>query len=203
MSSESPFQSLGQGGVTLRPATLDDIPAALRLMDIAVDWLVKRGQPGQWGTEKPSEDPARVEHATQFVESGGTWIAVDNTASPKSGESGEELSIINSVVGVLTVGKANPYVEPATDPELYINFLITDRASSGKSIGTLLLDKARGLAREAGVSLLRVDCYAGGSGGLVRYYESQGFEKTDAFEIKDWPGQILIQRLNIGNKSGG
>lgn len=182
-------------GVTLRPGTVEDVPAMLRLMDIATAWLVKKGQTGQWGTERHSTNPDRIKQATELAESGGTWIAVDtNYSPPKSGD--EELSVINGVVGAITLGQANHYVQPATEPELYVKYLASDRASSGKGIGTLLLEKARALAREAGVSLLRLDCYAGGSGGLVRYYESQGFKRMEAFEAKGWPGQVLIQRLD-------
>lgn len=196
------------GGVALRPGTVDDVPAMLRLMDIATAWLVKRGQTGQWGagTERHAENPARIRQATEMAGSGGMWIAVDadspssqtedGVSADSSGGEDAELSIINGVVGALAVGQANAYVQPATEPELYVQFLATDRASSGKGIGALLLEKARALAREAGVGLLRVDCYAGGGGGLVRYYESQGFERREAFEIEGWPGQVLVLRLD-------
>lgn len=184
-------------GVTLRPGTVEDVPAMLRLMDIATAWLVKKGQTGQWGTERHSTNPDRIKQATELAESGGTWIAADtNYSPPKSGGEDEELSVINGIVGAITLGQANHYVQPATEPELYVKYLASDRASSGKGIGTLLLEKARALAREAGVSLLRLDCYAGGSGGLVRYYESQGFKRMETFEAKGWPGQVLIQRLD-------
>ncbi|UKZ75469.1 hypothetical protein TrVFT333_003154 [Trichoderma virens FT-333] len=175
MSSGSAPQKTAVDGVILRPGTVEDVPAMLRLMDIATDWLVKRGQTQQWGTgaERHSENPRRIKQATEFTESGGTWIAVDTnslssrTEDGSSGDGGEneQLSIINGVVGAISVGKAHSYVQPATEPELYVQFLATDRASSGKGIGTLLLEQARTLARKAGVSLLRVDCYAGGSGG--------------------------------------
>ena len=152
--------------------------------------------------------PARIKQATEKAESGGTWIAVDTNSSSSRTEDGssggevdspyqstdksrgedKELPIINGVVGALTVGQANPYVQPATEPELYVQFLISDRASSGKGISTLLLEQARTLARKAGVSLLRVNCYAGGGGRLVRSYESQGFERMETFEIDGWPG---------------
>ena len=64
----------------------------------------------------------------------------------------------------------------------------------------MLLDHARELAREAGVGLLRVDCFAGGDGALVRYYEKQGFTRDVEFAVprvndSDWPGQVLVQRL--------
>jgi len=216
MSTGSVPGKVAIDGVTLRPGTVEDVPAMLRLMDIATDWLVKKGQTGQWGTERHSDNPARIKQATEFAESGGTWIAVDTNSSSSRTEDGlsggevespyqstdksvredEELSIINGVVGALTLGQANPYVQPATEPELYVKYLASDRASGGKGIGTLLLEQARTLARKAGVSLLRVDCYAGGGGGLVRYYESQGFERMETFEINGWPGQVLIQRLD-------
>jgi len=61
------------------------------------------------------------------------------------------------------------------------------------------LDHARRLARSAGVSLLRVDCYRGPDVALVRYYESHGFVATDEFTVDlprgPWPGQVLEQRL--------
>jgi hypothetical protein len=81
----------------------------LRLMDIATAWLVQRGQTGQWGTSPPSQNPARIAQAKEKAASGGTWLAVDTslTTSPPglSGDKveGEELSIIDGVVGALTV----------------------------------------------------------------------------------------------------
>jgi hypothetical protein len=41
---------------------------------------------------------------------------------------------------------------------------------------------------------MRVDCYAGGTGDLVRYYERNGFVRTETFTVKEWPGQVLEQR---------
>jgi hypothetical protein len=35
-----------------------------------------------------------------------------------------------------------------------------------------------------------------GGGGLVLYYESQGFERMETFETNGWPGQVLKQRLD-------
>jgi GNAT superfamily N-acetyltransferase len=92
-----------------------------------------------------------------------------------------------------------PYVPPAVEPELYVRLLVTDRASAGQGIGAALLDHARDLARAAGVGLLRVDCFAGGDGALVRYYEKQGFTRDVEFAVpvkdSEWRGQVLSQRL--------
>jgi len=179
-------------------------------MDIATQWLVRQGLTGQWGTESHSDNPRRIEQCTEFAESGGLWIALDEAASTKpdsppvaaapgaqqedSNDAGE-LKNINGIVGAICVGDAVPYVKPATEPELYIRLLLTDRNWNGRGLGTMLLQHARELAHNAKVSVLRVDCYAGGNGKLVRYYESQGFERVESFEEKGWPGQVLVQRL--------
>ncbi|GAB3521290.1 hypothetical protein GCM10027575_50390 [Phytohabitans suffuscus] len=96
------------------------------------------------------------------------------------------------------VGDAMPYVPPATEPELYVNLLVTSRAFAGRGVGARLLDRAREIARERGVRQLRVDCYRGDDRALVRYYESQGFTATDTFAVGEWPGQLLVERLRSG-----
>ncbi|KAL5377831.1 hypothetical protein PMIN06_001651 [Paraphaeosphaeria minitans] len=179
-------KSSGLAEVTLRPGTEADIPVMLRLMDERTAWLVTQGLSGQWGTERQSDQPRRVEGATKMAKSGGTWIAIEKGPS----ESNEQ------VLGVLTVGDAASYVNPATEPELYINYLITDpKRGGGRGLGSMLVEKAKTLAREKGVPIIRLDCYAGGDGKLVRWYESQGFQKQEAFKEKGWPGQVLSMRL--------
>ena len=46
-------------------------------------------------------------------------------------------------------------------------------------------------ARLAEVKRMRVDCYGGGSGALVRFYESCGYERISALDIDGWPCQLL------------
>jgi GNAT superfamily N-acetyltransferase len=172
-------------------------------MDLAVEWLVRQGITKQWGTQQPSEIPDRIKQFTSFAESGGLWVAVDsqfsgaensNAAKDVSGVNGSS-SRPGDVVGAIAVGDATPYVKPAEEPELYIKGFLTDRSWAGRGIGAMLLAKARQLARDAGVSVLRVDCYRGDDGKLVKYYESQGFVKMEEFQVHDWPGQVLMQRL--------
>ena len=50
-------------------------------------------------------------------------------------------------------------------------------------------------ARAAGVQRLRVDCYGGGTGALVRFYESCGYERLSTFDVDGWPGQLLGRNL--------
>ncbi|KAK0726000.1 acyl-CoA N-acyltransferase [Lasiosphaeris hirsuta] len=181
-------QSPGTAGVddvSLRLGTVDDVSAVLRLMDIATQWLVQQGCDGQWGTGTHSDRPDRIKQATEFAESGGLWVAVTNDSQ-------------KAVIGAVCVGDAFPYVTPATEPELYIKLLLTDRSYKGRGLGALLLEKARALAREAGVAVMRVDCYRGPDERLVRYYESQGFQRVEAFMVKgEWPAQLLMQRLDV------
>jgi ribosomal protein S18 acetylase RimI-like enzyme len=203
-------------GVILRQATLEDIPGIALLMGIAIEWLGSEGRTGQWGTGKASENPDRIKQLTEFFESGGTWVLVDTNAADTvsatadngphnqgegavgSGGGKTRNQALQGIIGALTVSsdaELKPWITPASEPELYISFLITHRAWNGRGVGKRLMEQARKLAQAAGVSLLRVDCYAGDDGKLVRYYESQGFERTEAFEERGWKGQILAQRL--------
>ncbi|TDD20167.1 GNAT family N-acetyltransferase [Kribbella turkmenica] len=169
--------------MTIRPAGHPGVPDVLALLDGATECLVARGRTDQWGTEPHSTNPRRIAQIAGFAGDGGLWLAEAD----------------GRVVGALAVGTALPHVPPATEPELYVRLLVTDRASAGQGIGTRLLDHARELARAAGVGVLRVDCFAGGDGGLVRYYEKQGFTRDVAFAVpvngSEWPGQVLVQRL--------
>ncbi|MBQ1073777.1 GNAT family N-acetyltransferase [Micromonospora sp. C31] len=173
-----------QRSPNLCPGAPTDSPAVLRLLDDATAWLVARGRTGQWGTEPASADPRRIAQAEAWATGGGLWLA----------------TLGERAVGALVVGTATAYVPPATEPELYVNLLVTDRAHAGSGIGGRLLAYAAQLARERGLGLLRVDCYAGDDGALVRWYERQGFTATDAFTVErpgrdPWPGQVLVRRL--------
>jgi GNAT superfamily N-acetyltransferase len=97
-------------------------------------------------------------------------------------------------VGAMVLGAAPSYVRAADEPEVYVEAFITDRRYAGRGVGRALLDRAVAEAVASGTSLLRVDCWAGGDGALVRYYERAGFTPTERFTVGDWPGQVLIRR---------
>ncbi|KAJ5175775.1 uncharacterized protein N7482_001652 [Penicillium canariense] len=187
--------------------TVDAVPAVLHLLDTAVKWLVSRDRIGQWGAAPFSENPQRAERLREFASTGlGLWLAIkvaDDT--PTLGQN--LLSNINPqtmneeppgvIIGALAIGDRMPYVTPVSEPELYVRLLVTDRQWAGNKIGKRLLEHARDLANEAGVSLLRVDCYAGGDGKLIQYYESQGFKLSERLNVEGhWPCQVLAQRLD-------
>jgi GNAT superfamily N-acetyltransferase len=170
--------------LTIRRAGRNDVPGVLAVLDGATEWLVARGQTEQWGTSPHSTDPARVASITSFADEHSLWVA--ETADGR-------------VLGALAVGVPPSYIPPAGEPEVYVRLLVTARASAGNNVGGELLEYARDLARATGVRLVRVDCFAGGDGALIRYYEKQGFTRTASFGVpvngSEWPGQVLAQRL--------
>nr|WP_068928175.1 GNAT family N-acetyltransferase [Planobispora rosea] len=163
----------------IRNGGIGDVQAVLRMFDSAVTWLVSQGRTGQWGSEPFSADPARAERITGWAASGGMRIA----------------EIDGEPAGCVVFGGPMPYVAPASEPELYVQALVIDQRFHGRGVGSALLGLAPSEAAERGVSLVRVDCYAGDDGRLVRYYESQGFTRTETFTVGEWPGQLLEMRL--------
>ncbi|MDP9863968.1 MULTISPECIES: GNAT family N-acetyltransferase [Streptosporangium] len=166
----------------IRDGNLDDVPAVLGMFDSAVAWLTAQGRTGQWGSEPFSASTARVERVTSWASSGGMRIA----------------EIDGEPAGCVVLGPAMDYVTPASEPELYVQGLVIDQRFHGRGVGSALLERARAEAVELGVPLLRVDCYAGDDGRLVKYYESQGFTRTEPFKVNEWPGQLLEMRLPTG-----
>jgi len=152
--------------VELRPGTPDDEQALLDLFDEAVTWLVARGQPEQWGSEPWSGSERHRAFVGDLARHERFVIAEEDGA----------------VVGASVVGEPMPYAPPPREPEHYIRLLVTSRRHRGRDIGGLLVDDVLHAAREAGVELVRVDCYA--APGLVAWYERHGF--------------VAVQRLPVG-----
>ncbi len=57
-----------------------------------------------------------------------------------------------------------------------------------------LINKAIELGYERKAEILRVDCWAHAP-GLVRWYEKQGFTRSNRFELNGWQGQIFTMEL--------
>ncbi|MER6951146.1 GNAT family N-acetyltransferase [Nonomuraea sp. NPDC000554] len=163
----------------LREGDGRDVAAVLDMLDGAVAWLVSQGRNGQWGSEPFSGDAKRVAQVTGWAEGDGMRIA----------------EIDGLPAGCVVVGAANHYVKPATEPELYVQALVTDRRHAGRGVGAALLAWAEQEAVARGVGLLRVDCYAGHDGRLIAYYESRGFTRAEPFTVGSWPGMLLHKRL--------
>ncbi|KAJ5950328.1 uncharacterized protein N7479_008741 [Penicillium vulpinum] len=195
----------GSHDIAIVRGTVDDVPAVINLLDTAVKWLVSRGGIGQWGATPFSENPQRAEQLKESATTGhGLWLAIkvtDGTAMDQNQHSDIPPKAIEgeaprSIIGAIAVGERMPYVAAVSEPELYVRLLVTDRQQAGNGIGKRLLEHARDLAKGAGISLLRVDCYAGGEGNLAKYYESQGFKPSERLDLEGWPCQVLVQHLH-------
>ena len=155
-----------------------DAEAVIALFDEAVAWMVARGQTGQWGSEPMSRNEKMVARVHEWAAGDGLWMMDDDGVA----------------VGALVVGSRPSHVHPVEEAELYVELLLSSRARAGQRIGARLVEHAVGLARDAGVPLLRVDCWAGAP-RLVEFYEAQGFVRDGNFDVGGWTGQVFSMRL--------
>lgn len=163
----------------IRQGGADDAGIVVALFDEAVAWLVARGQTGQWGTEPFSASERRVAQVAEWAAGGGLRVAEDPRGAP---------------LGIVVLGDRYPWVEPAATAEVYIGALVTSRRHAGQDVGGALVRRAAAEARDAGVPLLRVDCWRDAP-DLVAWYERQGFHRSSTFEVSGWRGQVLSMQL--------
>ncbi len=128
-----------------------------------------------------------------------TEVRRDGANSAVHDRKSQYIAVLGGVtVGAMALGSGpSPQVPiaPAAEPEGYVRLLVSDRRHIGMGIGAALLTHAAEETRRAGVRLLRVDCWAGGGGELVAFYERNGFTATDRFQSGSWPGQVLARSL--------
>ncbi|MEV5874203.1 GNAT family N-acetyltransferase [Streptomyces sp. NPDC052101] len=171
--------------ITVREGGPDDLPVILGMLDSSVEWLVSQGRTRQWGDKPLSENPRVAEAITGAMEQGRTYIA--------------EVDGVPAATLTLTEGPGAylSHLPPPGEPERYIHWLASDRRFKGHGAGAALLAHAAEETRRVGVSLLRVDCYAGDDRKLVAFYEANGFIPTQAYTHgkDDWPGQVLARRV--------
>jgi GNAT superfamily N-acetyltransferase len=103
------------------------------------------------------------------------------------------------MLGALAItGTPQPYVPAAAEPDLYVNLLLVSRRHSGQGIGAALIGRTRQEAAARGIGLIRVDCWAGEDGSLVRVYERYGFSRVREFTVAlpagPWPGILLVMQ---------
>ncbi|MEU9475601.1 GNAT family N-acetyltransferase [Streptomyces sp. NPDC048191] len=171
--------------ITIREGGPDDLPVILAMLDSSVEWLVSQGRTEQWGTEPLSQRPRTVESVVGYMDEGTAYLA--------------EIDGVPAATLILTdaPGAYLSRLPSPGEPERYIHWLASDRRFKGRGAGAALLAHAAEVTRRAGVSLLRVDCYAGADGKLVAYYEANGFTPTQTYTAgeNDWPGQVLARRV--------
>jgi GNAT superfamily N-acetyltransferase len=168
----------------IREGGIDDAAAVLGLGDEAVVWMNARGNITQWGTTPWTGNEGRENTIRGRAAGGGMRIMEDDDGT---------------VLGALVITEGRQeYVSPPPDGEreLYVNLLITSRAHGGRGLGAALIERAKQEAAERGIDLIRVDCWAGGGGDLVRVYEKYGFSRVEEFSVGEWPGMLLAMRLS-------
>ncbi|UNO40057.1 GNAT family N-acetyltransferase [Streptomyces sp. MST-110588] len=172
-------------GIRIRPGSPADAPVILDMLDSAVAWMNARGNTEQWGTVPFSQKPDGAARVERYTTENTPYIAeLDGTpAGALVLDSGPSPQMPIAVAG---------------EPERYVRLLVSHRRYAGRGIGAALLAHAAEETRRAGVELLRVDCWAGGGGELVAFYERNGFAPTDRFLVETWPGQVLARRIGVG-----
>lgn len=168
--------------MTIRDGRESDDVALLSMVDIAIAWMVDRGQAMQWGTEPASERPIWRDRVREWVACPGSRVA----------------EIDGRAVGASVIVPDPPaHVPPSELRETYLLFLISDRSYAGNGIGAALVQRAAADALAAGSQVLRVDCWADAP-DLVAWYERQGFVRSDTFVVDvrgDWHGQVFEMPL--------
>jgi GNAT superfamily N-acetyltransferase len=166
----------------IRQGGRDDVPLVLAFGDEAVAWMNARGNTQQWGTKPWTGDAKREATFLERAESGGMRVLEDEDGT---------------ALGVMVITETcQPYVPDAEERELYVNFLISSRRHAGRGVGRMLVERAKQEAAERGIDLLRVDCWAGEGGNLVKVYERYGFTAVLEFSVGEWPGMLLAMRLS-------
>lgn len=163
----------------LRPGGPSEVPELLRMFDEAILWLTERGSSEQWGTRPWSQIPDRVA-TVERIAADGLWL----------------MEIDGEVAGALAItDRPASYAPPVDERELYVHLLLVRGGYGGRNVGGRLLDHARAQARERGIPLVRVDCWSGGDGKLVRYYEGQGFTPTVRVPVRESEVQMFEDRV--------
>ncbi len=169
-----------QATMNIRRTTAADAPSVLKLFDEAINWFVSFGNEDQWGTVPWSTQKRQISRVTETCALPDSWAA----ELPELG-----------LCGFLALGDPGPEIPTPDQPEIYVRVLIASRDVRARGIGRRLLEFAEERARTEGVGQLRVDCYRGGTGALVAFYESCGYQRTAEFDVDGWPGQLLTRTL--------
>lgn len=164
----------------LRKAKAQDLPEVLDIFDGVVAWLVSIGNAQQWGEVPWSTSARQIDRVSEALALPDAWVVETQDGS---------------VCAVIVMGDAMPYVPLAAQPECYVRLLIVKRGQQYKGIGRQLLAFADQQAKEKGIHHLRLDCYAGGNGNLVKFYQSCGYQSTLSFDDEGWSGQVLERNL--------
>ncbi|GII60543.1 hypothetical protein Skr01_06280 [Sphaerisporangium krabiense] len=179
--SSNTLQRADLSSLTLRTATLDDLPGVLALLAEAAGWLNGRGI-RQWpagGFPAARIEPLIAER-TLYVLDG----------AEDAGEGGMPAAT------VALDGHADPEFWRRSDhPEtgLYVHKLAVNRAFSGRGLGETLLDWAALRVAATGRRWLRLDC-SKDNPALQGYYRGLGFRHVRTVDLPHRASGALFQR---------
>jgi GNAT superfamily N-acetyltransferase len=142
-----------------------------------IEWFVSIGNLQQWGSEPWSTMPRRITQVT------------DRARCRRMG--GAERA--GEVRAFLALGESMPMCRRPPGRSCMCGY--GGSRVRVRGIGRRLMAFADEQARAAGLDHLRVDCYGGGSGDLVRFYESCGYTRIAPFNVDGWPGMLLGRQL--------
>ncbi|GII84639.1 hypothetical protein Ssi03_26290 [Sphaerisporangium siamense] len=172
--------------IQLRPATPDDVPALLSLMDSVHAWLITQGRSEQWGTVPFSRIPGFPGRVTDWTRQGVITLA----------------ERADRCVGMLAAAPGTPPRIPAgavPGGSLFIHTVMADRGPGGHGVGSALLEEAERLARAHDAPALALDHWAD-SPELGRIYEKYGYGKTveytDEHDGKPVRNTVRVRYLN-------
>jgi GNAT superfamily N-acetyltransferase len=174
--------------ITLRRATVQDLAAAIRLIEEAAKWLRGIGT-DQWARPWPNR-AGRDGRILASLRQGKTWIAWDHglpaatiTADPED----------------------DPYwpEEFLRDRAVYVHRLVVGRPYKGVGLGAALLDWAGGRARrDYGARWIRVSAWTTNR-GLHAYYRRQGFFSCGLHLDDRYPSGARFQKPTAHILSSG
>ena len=144
--------------LVLRPATSEDIPALVEVINSGMTNKVRRGDLA-WGDKALVESDIRP-----FVERGSTYVAC----------------LDDHVVGTFVLDWQDTDTWGPQPPDAgYIQRFAVDSSQRGQSIGSQMLGLAETEVVSRGGHFVRLFCPAANP-GLRAYYEKQGFTRADA-----------------------
>ena len=176
------------------------IDEALDLLDEAAAWLRARGVGSQWPTSfrDPSASDVnrdRLGELRKYADLGQLWVLRD------SGHGGQAVATA-TVTHLPDMDFASQWPDGTSGHHFatslwdarYLCRMAVSRSVSGQGVGAVMVDFAGWLARNAGVSTLRLDCSKTNT-KLHTYYEGIGFKRVGTAEVPGRLSGALFQKL--------
>ncbi|RCG32492.1 GNAT family N-acetyltransferase [Sphaerisporangium album] len=181
MFSDTLQRAESLSSLTLRTATLDDLPGVLALLAETAGWLNGRGI-RQWPAG--GFPAARIEPLI----TAGTLYVLD-------GEDGEDGTGGPAATMALDDHADPEFWRRSDHPEtgLYVHKLAVRRAFSGRGLGETLLDWAALRVAASGRRWLRLDC-SKDNPDLQGYYSKLGFRHVRTVDLPHRASGALFQR---------